>query len=123
MKSENNKSFSKEIASLFEEVKEYLDLKYDIARLDITEKMVVIFTQFYSFFLFILIVPSIFLFFSFALAFYLGSLFNANYIGFLIVGLIYFVLAFIFYALRKKLITKPLIKNLSEMILNDDQLL
>jgi len=120
MKSENNKSFSKEIANLFEDVKEYLDLKYDIARLDITEKMVIIFTQFYSFFLFILIVPSIFLFFSFALAFYLGSLFDANYIGFLIVGLIYFLLAIVFYKLRKTLITRPLIKNLSEMILNDD---
>ncbi len=120
MKSENNKSFSNDIAKLFEDVKEYLDLKYDIARLDITEKMVLIFTQFYSFFLFILIVPSIFLFFSFALSFYLGSLFDANYIGFLIVGLIYFLFAIFFFTLRKTLITKPLIKILSEMILKDD---
>jgi len=82
--------------------------------------MALVFTQFYSFFLFILIVPSIFLFFSFALAFYLGSLFDANYIGFLIVGLIYFFFAIFFFTLRKKIITKPLIKTLSEIILKDD---
>ena len=120
MKTENNKSFSKDIASLFDEVKEYLDLKYDIARLDFTEKLVIIFTQFYSFFLFILIVPSIFLFFSFALAFYLGKVFGEVYLGFLAVGFIYFLIAFLFFILRKTLITKPLIKNLSSMILKDD---
>ena len=119
MKSGNN-SFSEDIASLFDEIKEYLDLKYDIARLDITEKMVIIFTQFYSFFLFILIVPSIFLFFSFALAYYLGAVLGAQYWGFLIVGLIYFLLAIFLFTLRKRLITRPLLKILSAMILKDD---
>ncbi|MBN1252203.1 MAG: hypothetical protein JXR51_04290 [Bacteroidales bacterium] len=121
MKSDKNLSFSEEITILFTEIKEYLDIKYDIARLDITEKMVIIFTQFYTFFIFILIVPSVFLFLSFALAYYLGIIFGAIHLGFLVVGIIYIFITILFVIFRKVLISKPLVKILSSMILKSEK--
>jgi len=110
-------NFSGEIGKLIQEVKEYLDLKYDIARLDITEKIVVLFSVFYSFMILAILIPGIFMFLSFALAYYLGLVFGGYHWGFFIVGGIYFLLSIIFLIFRKKLITRPLVKFLSKLIL------
>ena len=110
-------NFSYEIGKLIQETKEYLDLKYDIARLDITEKIVVLFSVFYSFMIFIILVPGIFMFLSFALAYYLGLIFGGYHWGFLAVGGLYFIIAIIFLIFRKRLITKPLVRFLSKLIL------
>lgn len=110
-------NFSYEIGKLIQEIKEYLDLKYDIARLDITEKLVVLFSVFYSFMIFIILVPGIFMFLSFALAYYLGLIFGGYHWGFLFVGGLYFIFAIIFIIFRKRLITKPLVRFLSKLIL------
>ncbi len=110
-------NFSGEIGKLIQEIKEYLDLKYDIARLDITEKIVVLFSVFYSFMILVVLIPGIFMFLSFALSYYLGLVFGGYHWGFLIVGGLYFILAVIFLIFRKRLITKPLAKFLSKLIL------
>lgn len=117
MNQDDDFNFSNEIGKLIQEIKEYLDLKYDIARLDITEKIVVLFSVFYSFMIFIILVPGIFMFLSFALAYYLGLVFGGYHWGFMIVGGLYFILAIIFLIFRKRLITRPLVKFLSKMIL------
>jgi hypothetical protein len=111
-------NFSNEVGKLIQEIKEYLDLKYDITRLDIAEKVVVLFSFFYSFMVFIILIPGVFLFLSFALAYYLGLVFGGNHWGFVIVGGIYFIISIFFMIYRQKLIVKPLVKILSKMILN-----
>ena len=110
-------NFSGELGKLIQEIKEYLDLKYDIARLDITEKIVVLFSVFYSFMIFIILIPGIFMFLSFALAYYLGLVFGGYHWGFFMVGGLYFLLTIIFLIFRKGLITRPLVRFLSKLIL------
>lgn len=51
------------------------------------------------------------MFFSLALAFFLGSLFSSNSLGFSVVACIYVLLAILLYAVRHKLIEKPIIKT------------
>ena len=110
-------NFSGEIGNLIQELKEYLDIKYDIARLDFAEKIIVLFSVFYSFMVLVILIPGIFMFLSFALSYYLGLVFGGYHWGFFIVGGIYFVLAVIFLIFRKRLITKPLTKLLSQLLL------
>ena len=117
MEQNDDFNFSYEIGKLIQEIKEYLDLKYDIARLDITEKIVVLFSVFYSFMIFVILVPGILMFLSFALAYYLGLVFGGYHWGFLVVGGLYFIIAIIFLIFRKRLITKPLVRFLSKLIL------
>ena len=117
MDQNNDFNFSSEIGKLIQEVKEYLDLKYDIARLDITEKLVVLLSVYYSFMIFMILVPGIFLFLSFALAYYFGLVFGGYHWGFLLVGGLHSLLAIIFIIYRKRLITRPLVRFLSKLIL------
>jgi len=113
----NDFNFSGELKSLLKEIEEYLELKYDIARLDIIEKIVVLFSVFYSVMIFMILVPGIFLFLSFALSYYLGLIFGGYHWGFLIVGGIYGVLTILLIIFRKSLISKPAVKFLTNLIL------
>ncbi|MCF6242345.1 MAG: phage holin family protein [Bacteroidales bacterium] len=112
-------NFSGEIGKLIQEIKEYIELKYDIARLDFTEKIVRIISVFFGIMTFFVIVPGVLMFFSFALAYYLGDVLGANYWGFMIVGGIYLFFGIIFIIFKKKFITKPIIKTLTEAILKE----
>ena len=115
-------NFPDEIARLVQEIKEYIELKYDILRLDFTEKIVRIISVFFGIMTFFVIVPGVLMFFSFALAYYLGDILGANHWGFMIVGAIYLFFGMVFIAFKKRFITKPIIKTLTEAILkeNDD---
>lgn len=114
-------NFSGEIGKLIQEIKEYIELKYDIARLDFTEKIVRIISVFFSIMTFFVVVPGVLMFFSFALAYYLGDLLGANYWGFMIVGAIYLFFGIIFMLFKKRFITRPIIKTLTEAILNESE--
>ncbi|HUH25213.1 MAG TPA: phage holin family protein [Flavobacterium sp.] len=59
------------------------------------------------------------LFLSFAAAFAIGNSLESNTLGFLIVGGIYVVLAFIIYLFRKSLIDIPILKKFSDIFFND----
>jgi len=117
MDQKTNFNFSGEIGNLVQEIEEYLDLRYDIARLDITEKIVVLFSVFYSVMIFIILVPGIFMFLSFALSYYLGDIMGGPHFGFMIVGGIYLLLTIILIIFRKHLITRPVVKFLTNLIL------
>ncbi len=99
------------------EIEEFLELKYDIARLDLTEKIVSLFSVFYSVLVFMILVPGIFMFLSFALSYYLGNILGANHWGFLLVSVFYLVLTIVLIIFRKKMLTKPLVKFLTNLIL------
>ena len=112
-------NFSGEIGKLIQEIKEYIELKYDIARLDFTEKIVRIISVFLGIMTFFVVVPGVLMFFSFALAYYLGDILGANYWGFMVVGAIYLFFGIVFITFKKKFITKPIIKTLTEAILKE----
>jgi Zn-dependent protease with chaperone function len=58
------------------------------------------------------------IFISFALAYFLGDLLQSVSLGFLLTGLFYFVLAAIFYSLRKQIVEKPVIKAVIKLFFN-----
>lgn len=59
------------------------------------------------------------LFLSFAAAFAIGHSLQNNTLGFLIVGGIYIVIAYLVYVFRKSLIDIPILKKFSDIFFND----
>jgi len=98
-------------SDLKEELKEYAESSFNLIRLHIVEQLSRHISGFIvkAGILYILFFGLIFL--SMALAFFLGELFESYGLGFLIVAGIYFLIALIFYLLRKVLIEKPVIKS------------
>ena len=96
---------------LKEDVKEYVENRITLTKLHVVEslsklsagfavKLGVLYLLFFAL-----------IFISLALAFFLGSLFESNTLGFTLVALVYLLLALIFYGMRHKWVEKPIIKN------------
>ena len=98
-------------SDLKEELKDYAENRFNLIRLHVVEQLSCHISGFIvkGGILYILFFGLIFL--SMALAFFLGELFESYGLGFLIVAGIYFLIALIFYLLRKVLIEKPVIKS------------
>ncbi|MDR0228016.1 MAG: phage holin family protein [Flavobacteriaceae bacterium] len=76
-------------------------------------------TQFMTFILLSLFIMMALFFLSLATAFAIGSALKSYYLGFLIVGAFYILITIIAYSCRKTIVERPVIKKLSEIILND----
>lgn len=76
-------------------------------------------TQFMTFVLLSLFVMMALFFLSLAAAFAIGSALKSYYLGFGLVGAFYILVACIVYSCRKAIVERPVIKKLSEIILND----
>ncbi|QYJ69035.1 competence protein [Flavobacterium litorale] len=59
-------------------------------------------------------------FFSFGLAFFIGSALDSYGLGFFIVGGFYLIVTFIAYKFRNEIVEKPLIVNFSKILLSDE---
>ncbi len=93
-----------------EEFQEYLENRLNLTKLHVVEtlskfsagfavKLGVLYLLFFAI-----------MFVSLAFAFFLGTIFSSNGIGFLLVALLYIFGALIFYLLRKQIVDKPIIK-------------
>ncbi len=109
---------SKELVVLIEEIKDYLDLKYDLVRLDLIEKIVIITSILFTITVILIVVPMIIFFFSIALALFLGDVLGQDFYGFLLVGSIITLFAILLLAFRRKIITNPILKILLRSIFN-----
>jgi len=109
----------KELVKILKNLKEYIDIRYDIFKLEITETLAKLISGFYIFFILVSMITTAALFFSFAAAYYLGEILESLPIGFMLVGFFYILLIFVFIALRNKLITRPIISLLSRLFFND----
>jgi hypothetical protein len=105
----------KELFKLFKDLKGYLEIQLDIFKLEFIEKFVEFFSTFYSFFILLVIFALIFLFISLGAAFYIGDVFKSLPLGFISIGVFYIIMAFLFLILRKRLITRPLIRFFSKI--------
>jgi len=103
--------------SIFKEIKTYLEIKYNLARLDVTEKIIVIMTLVIQVFIFVMLSSVILFFLSLALGNYLGNCLNDIGLGFLIVTGIYGLILLLFIVFRKPLIINPLNKKLIHLLL------
>jgi cell division protein FtsW (lipid II flippase) len=100
---------------MFEEFKEYMNLRMKLMRFSIAEKMANASANFTAILIFTALFSLMFLFLSLALAFYIGEKYHSYSKGFLIMGIIYFVVLIVILVLKKYIIINP-IRN--KMIVN-----
>ena len=108
-------NLSDEINEVKDDFEEYINARLDLAKLHTAENL----SRFFSgmllkmglFYLFFFVL----LFISLAIAFWLNHIFEGKGIGFFIVAGFYLVIAFIFYALRKTLIQRPIIQSFIQL--------
>lgn len=108
----------KELNKLFNDLKEYIEIKYDILKLELAERSAEFLSSFYSFFIFIVLIPFSLFFLSFAAAYYLGEELDSIPLGFLIIGAFYVMLCLLFIILRNWLITRPLVRFVLNLFFN-----
>ena len=116
MQQERETTIKDDLSVLFAEVKKYIELKYDFARLDFIEKAIIIVTLFITSLSLIILLLGVFLFLSIAFGYFLGELFGKIYFGFLTVAGIYFILFAIIFIFRNTLIYHPVTKIMLKAI-------
>jgi len=106
---------------LYKDFKKYLDVKFEYYKLTLIEKTIFLCSKFYSILLALIIFPIILIFASFGLAFYLGDLLGADYLGFLVMAGGLFVFGLILFILKKPIFIKPLIKTLIAILFQTEK--
>jgi len=114
---EENNHFEK----LTDNLKEYVNTRYDLITLKLTQKAADISSQIVAVILIGVVISMFLLFINIAMAFYLSSLLSNNYAGFFIVAGFYLLLTLIFIIGKKKLIITPIRNLIVKQILQDEQ--
>ncbi len=104
------------IAELADSLKKYLEIRLDLFKLDVIEKSSRVISLLISVALILLVFSLFFLFASWALALWLGTLLGSQILGFLSVAGFFLLLTIVFYLLRKRLFLSSVIKHLSQII-------
>ncbi len=106
---------SEEINEVKDDFEEYVNARLDLVKLHTAENLSRFFSgmlikmgMFYLFFF-------VLLFVSLAVAFWLNDLFEGQGVGFFLVAGFYLLVAILFYATRKILIQRPIIKSFVEL--------
>jgi hypothetical protein len=109
------------LEELTDNVKEYLILNIEIIKLEVTNQISSLGASMVSSVI-VGIASLLFLFsLSIGLGFYLSALFDDLYSGFAIVAAFYFLVVIILYAMRKKLIERPMRDKIVEKILENKE--
>ena len=107
------------IAQFVEEVKRWFDLRTKYTRLTVVDKIVRIITSLILI-MAISVILVLFLFFiSYAVANFLGKVFESVPLGFLFVGCVYLLMLIIVYNARHVLIERPLVRFLMNILAED----
>lgn len=114
-KKENIDNFRELIA----EVKRYLTLQKEYAKIEMAEKLSIIVSTLVMCMVFILIGAIALLYFSFALAYFMAQYVGGLAVSLSIMGGILLFLILIIYILRKRIIINPLVNFLARLFLND----
>ena len=113
-----NKSIDN-LTELFKEVKKYLKLQGEYAKLDLVEKLTILLSTLTLIFVLIILGTMAAFYLSFMLVYVLASATGSLVAGYAIIGGILILLAFIIYRLRQKLIFQPMVNFLARLFLDD----
>lgn len=104
-------------------ITKFVELKLELYELKVKEQLVVIISSFATLALIISFGLFMIFFGSLALGFYLNGVLESRFLGFLIVGLIYFVICIILVLFKDKIITNHLFQALfsDSLTINDDE--
>jgi hypothetical protein len=108
------------VEKLTENFKEYVNTRYDMVTLKVTQKTADIGSQSVAIILILLFASMFLLFINLAAAFFISAIFKINYAGFFIVAGFYLLLSLILILFRKKLVVLPLRNLIVKKILNDE---
>ena len=114
----NDKSIDN-LTELFKEVKKYLKLQGEYAKLDLVEKLSILLSTLTLIFVLIILGTMAAFYLSFMLVYVLASATDSLVAGYAIIGGILILLAFIIYRLRQKLIFQPMVNFLARLFLDD----
>ena len=107
--------------SLINEIKAYLVAKYEVTRLDITQKTIIGINLIVQIIIIAFLSAVILVMVSFTLATYIGNCWNNMILGFLAVTGMDILILLMFIIFRKTLILKPLSKILIQLLLTEDK--
>jgi hypothetical protein len=99
-----------EISNIKKDIEEYIEVKFDLLRLQTAENISRILSNSVTTVILICFLCIILLFLSFAAGYFLASLLNSNGLGFLCVAGFYGLMLAIFMVFRKQIIQRPIIK-------------
>ncbi len=112
----DKEKFYKSLNETFENIKSYLDLKFELYTIILYEKSLKIFSHFLTLILTTLFLLFFLLFMSLAFVSWYHQETGSFVQGCLITGLFYLIIGIIIFLLRKKIFLNPMIKNFSKTI-------
>ena len=113
---ENDKNVDR-LEALLAEVKKYVELQTDLAKLEFTEILSIIFSRAILVIVFAVLGLLILLNCSFMMVYVLNNYLNDIILSYGIIGLIFLILSFIIYRKRDQLITQHVVNFLGKLLL------
>ncbi len=110
------------IEETVDSIKDYINTRYELGVLKASDKVAHIGSNILSVIPIVFLTALTVLMLSFALSFYLNTVFENGYCGFFVVGGGYFVVAFFLICVRKKLIAKPFRNKIIKEIFKNNNL-
>lgn len=113
--------FNERINKAIDDLKDYFNLRLRLIHLNLAEKASAALSNMISSFVAMLFILLFFLFASFALSYWLGSLFNSQALGFITVAGIYLFFALLIQVFAKKPIRKKMMDSFIRDFTNEQQ--
>jgi uncharacterized membrane protein YqjE len=110
---------SDNFSNLTENVKDYVNLRIDLIKIILTEKIAKLATFFLIAVIFFILGMFLLLFLSIAFVFWFGSAVGPGWIGALIVTAFYILLAALIYLQRNAFFINPLVSTLTKILMED----
>ena len=114
------KKVSDQFSELGGNVKDYINLRIDLLKLILTEKLASIGSFFLIAVIFFILFLFILMFFSLAFIFWYRDHVGAAWAGSLIVAGVYILIGVVIFMLRKNLFINPLVERLSKILMEEN---
>ena len=114
------RNLTRNLGELIDILKIYLTRRVDLIKLNVLEKISLVGSYFLTSVFLLVIAAFCLLFVSFAFVFWYANNFGSLSTGFLIVAVVYIIFGVIIFVFRRTLITKPIVRILSDIIFSDN---
>jgi Zn-dependent protease with chaperone function len=118
-------NITRELEDIKKEVEEYVQLRIDLTKLHIAGELSRFFSGIMAKTVLLYLFFFVFMFFSLAAAVLLGEQIGSYALGFILTGILFLVVAIIFWTLRKKIIERHVVQRFIELMFpkfnNDDE--
>ncbi len=107
----------KKFEQIADNFQDLIDTKIELFKMESVQRIAYIFASFMRVFILWLLLVIVFIFLSFAAAFYLSFKMGNNYSGFIILAIFYFIILIILLFDQKRLIEKPFLNKIIGVLL------